>query len=284
MSTLLNIQYTPKQDLQYAAESLSSVIGDSLEAARNMGGRVKALMPSIISGFAGTKEVTSLVDLKDLSREEPAFLKNITKVSFAEVRTLRADVPEGFDGYYLDYVGVLSDCAKELEQLTTDVLKPYAIFLGQLVSARDVKRLVDDRAHQYKKSERERKDGYKAIARYFTTVKADNSKLIGDVIQRNGDWTGVFTQLNKATASINAVDRDVLKDLVSQAEDYLEVLHGMLKDDKLQGITPESSKALAAGAYEVAQHIEYYSVVYYRILGFTNALAGTVERVNKVFG
>lgn len=284
MKNVLDIEYTPIQELQYASESISSFASGTLSAAVAMTGRVKSLMPSIISGFKGAQEFSELTNLKDLSKEEQLFLKSISKVSFAEVRALRADVPEGFSGDFFAYAKTLQACATPLSRLAPEVLNPYTVFLGQLVSTRNVAILNDDKDHVYKAMEAHRKEGYAHIAKFFTKKKPESTARISEVIARNDDWKHLFASLKAATDAINSVDRQLLKQLMAQAEDYLNILQDMLKSGKLDGLTPETSKALANGAFQVASQVEYYSVIYFRILGLTSAVRTTMARVTTIFG
>ncbi len=284
MNSVLDTKFTPMQELHYAAESVNTFVAGTLGAAVQMTGRVKLLMPAIMTGFAGSKDVGELQNLKDLSKEEQLFLKTISKVSFAEVRALRADVPENFHGNFLEYANELKTHALTLSRLAPDVLTPYNVFLGQLVSSRNAALLVDDKASVYKAMEASRKEGYKHIEKFFSNKKFESTSRIGEVINRNNDWKELFAVLKAATDTINSVDRQLLTQLITQAEDYLEIIQDMLKNKKLEGITPETSKALANGAYQVASQIEYYTVIYFRIMGLTTAVRDTIARVNTVYG
>ena len=284
MKKILENEYTPIEHLAMANESISTFVAGAVDVATAMAGRVKGLMPSIITGFKGASELADLEKLADLSKDEQAFLKIIGKVSFAEIRAIRADLPEGFTGDLEAYSKTLQVCANSLARLAPDVLHPYTVFLGQLVSTKNVSVFTDDKAHIYNAMEAQRKAGYANIAKFFPKRKLAENSRIGEVLSRNEDWKHLFISLKSATDTINAVDRQLLKQLMAQSEDYLNILQDMLKKGSLAGITPETSKALANGAFQVASQVEYYTVVYYRVLGLTASVRAMMDRLIRIYG
>lgn len=274
----------PVAELRYAAESISSFAANGVAAVGQMAGRLRELIPSIISNFSSSKTVGELPNLKPLSQEQQRFLALLDKASFAEVRQLRADVPEGFCGNFLAYATALADVASQLTNLAAEVLTPYTVFLAQLMGTSNLALLTQDRQHVYVGMTKEREDGEKALGTFFKTGRKEATQRIGEVMARNGDWSPLFEQLRKASDAINAVNRAQLTQLIDQAEDYLGVLHEQLAQGKMAHVTPETSKALAEGAFQVASHIEFYSLVHFRVLVLTEAVKATVERVNKILG
>lgn len=280
----LDFSLPPVAELRYASESMSSYASDAIGAVSKVAGRLRELMPTIKNNFAASQEVGQIEDLKLFTKDEQKFLKILEHASFAEVRQLRADTPEGFVGSFPAYAGVLHSAANNLTNLAAEVLNPYTVFLGQLISSRDAALATDDKKNVYLKMKKEREDGYSAIAHFFPAKNAQGNQRIGQVIGRNGDWPTVFKLMGEAVEKINAVNREQLAQLIALAEDYLGIIHDMLVQGKLDGVTPETSRALADGAYQVASQIEYYALVHFKTLAFTNAVKGTVERVNDILG
>jgi hypothetical protein len=275
---------TPVAELRVAAESISSFTQNGVAALGQVAGKLQSFLGSIASNFASVKTVGEIQDLKGLAAEEQKFLQLIEHASYAEVRQFRANVPEGFSGDMLNYANALAYSAGQLTNVASEVLQPYTVFLAQLMGTANAGQLTQDRKSVYLRMNKEREAAEKAIGAFFKTGRKEAELRVGDVVARNADFAPLFQQLRKAQDAINAVDRVQLSQLVAQAEDYLNVLCGMLESGKLANITAETSRALADGAYEVASHLEYYASIHFRVLVLTQAVKDTVERVNKILG
>lgn len=284
MKNVLDFSQPPLEELRYASESISTFASDSVGVISKMAGRLGELLPGIVSNFATSKQVGELANLKHLSSEEQKFLSVIQTASYAELRQLRADTPEGFVGDFLQYATRLHQVAGQLTNLSSQVLHPFTVFLGQLISSRNAGQGSDDRKAVYLQMSKERERGYELMGEFFPKMKAKKSDLIGDVAKRNGDWAETFQELKGAVDAINAVDRQQLTQLIAQAEDYLNIVHDMIAKGQLDGVTAATSRALAEGAFQIASQIEYYTVVHFRTLSLSNAVKGTVERVNRILG
>jgi hypothetical protein len=281
---VLDFQETPVQELHYASESITSFASSGVALIGEMAARLKELLPSISMGLAGSKDVNELKDIKGLAAEEQQFLANIAKVSYAEVREFRADIPEGFAGNLKDYAYVLAIAADKLTTFPSTVLNPYVLFLAQLMSSKNAAIATDDKHSVHESLMSERKAGNDHIAQYFKLGRMEAEAKIGQVIGNNGEWKDLFIHLRQATEYINSINREEITHLLSLAVDYLNVIHQNLVEGKLENVSPEASKALADGAFQIASHIEHLALIHYRVLALTHAVKGTVERVNKILG
>lgn len=267
-------------ELSIAAESIASFAASGVAAVGEVAGKLTAFLPDMIRQFAQSKEVGKIEDVKNLSNEEQAFLKHLETASFAEVRLFRADLPEGFVGNLLAYSQDLASYAETLSNLSSQVLLPYTVFLAQLMSSPDPSKILDDHQAVYSVMASKRQAGYDALGAYFKGTQS--STRIGDVMSRNSDFKPLFENIKKAVDAVNAVNRAELSQLITQAEDYLQVLYNQMHEGKMQSISPEASRALADGAYQVAAQVEYYSLIHFKVLALSQSVKATVLRVNEI--
>ncbi len=280
---VLAISRTPMEELHYAAESISSFTAVAQGAIANMSSRLHQLMPNIITGLAGVQDISQLPAVVALPSDQRRFLELVKKVSFAEVRSLRAYVPEGFSGSLVDYSLTLKQAAEFVSPLQAQLLHPFNVLLGVLLSSSDARRLTDDKALFYGRLQTEREHRIAQIGGFFHGGK-ESHRPISEVMSRNGDWETLLDQSRQATAMINSVDRALLSQSVKQADETLKLIAQLLEQGKLQHVTPETSRALSEGALQVAQQLEFYSVVHYRILGLNSCVQDTTALVAKVLG
>jgi hypothetical protein len=54
-----------------------------------------------------------------------------------------------------------------------------------------------------------------------------------------------------------------------------------IQKNEIEHVSPEVTQNLAFGAYEVAREIEFFSVVYYKVLALTTSVDATTVKVNN---
>lgn len=275
---------SPVVELGYASESIADFAHAGLSAIGEASQKLLSKISGIAQSFSETKQVGELADIKNLGAPEQQFLSLVESHSFAEIRQLRAHVPEGFNGNYLEYSAELARITSQLVNVGASVLQPYTVFLASLMGTSDLSKLANDNKHITQALDSQRKADEKALSAFFKTGRKDAELTIGEVMHRNADWPAVLINLKKSVDAVNQVDRKQLAQLIAQAKDYLDIIHQRLATGKMNKITAQTAQALADGAYQVASQLEFYSIVHFRTLVFSQAVKDTVVRVNSILG
>lgn len=277
----LTYTLTPEEKLRYASESLNDAITKGFSTLSEAATKLKGIMPGIIQGFSATKEAVVLPDIVPLDKYQKAFLSEIESVPYTELRELRAFVPEGVSVTYLEYLKTLVPVTTYLKDIQRDVTSPYLFLLAQMVS--DVNANISTKSEQatYEKLKSVRDEAYASLAKLYEKNSYKAVTKVGSVVERNADWKDVFTQLKSCVINVESVNRESIARQVKQCTDYLEIIYQNLSKDNAKSTSQEAAQNLAAGAYEVAQQLQFFSTTYYRVLALNGSVKNTIEHIQK---
>ena len=272
---------TPEEKLRYANESFNDAITKGFSTLTEAAAKLKGLMPGIIQGFSATKEAVVLPDIVPLDKYQKAFLSEIENVPYTELRELRAFVPEGVSVSYLEYLKTLVPVTTYLKDIQRDVTSPYLFLLAQMVS--DVNANISTKSEQvtYEKLKSVREEAYDSLAKLYEKNSYKAITKVGAVVERNADWKDVFMQLKSCVINVESVNRESIARQVKQCTDYLEIIYQNLSKDNAKSTSQEAAQNLAAGAYEVAQQLQFFSTTYYRVLALNGSVKNTIEHIQK---
>lgn len=243
---------------------------------------VKKTFPMILDNFKGLLSFATPIEAAiALTPEARSFMNNVVrKHSYMDVAPMSAWVPEGFSGTYLDYLPSLEAQVTHAESIVNGTLGPFTGFLAKVLTNYD-----DQIATQAV--------SYTGLNKLREALEADNAKhyrkgstkaqvAVGDVVKRNADWETVLHTTDQLSMRMNKIDRKALTKKLDEATDLLDRLIKQIKNNKMDHLTPEVVTTLSNGAYQVAKEVEFYSIVYYRVLAFTDAVSKTVKNTQSI--
>lgn len=273
---------TPKEDLQYASESISESIKLGLDSLAHFSGRLKELLPDLVHAFKGTPRTEGLPALPPLKGDAKRFVELVSKHSFLEMREIKAFVPQGLNAPFTQYLTGLEAAATRCEMMTGEILTPYVTFLAQLTALPEAARGSDDRSQYSLALRTAREDIYNEVKACFAPGSSDGRARLATVVERVADFAPVLQRTHDLVNRFEAIKRAKVDELVKQAETYLDIIHDRVQKGQLTEITPEVCKALADGAFEVACDVEFFAIAYFWVLGLKGSLENTMEEVTRV--
>ena len=280
--SIIKEAFTPHEELTFALESLTSVMSAALDGVASIPDKLTETFPHLLRGFSGNEDLSKLPVIIPTTKEEAKFLEHTKKISYLEMRELKAYVPEGLAVTYLSYLTALKPVVAHLRRIVPDVLDPYAIFLATLVSNKNSALATGNSGFDHTTLAEKRHAAYGVISECFSDTNHVSETKIGSVVERNSDWVAVFNEIKNLVTEIKSVNRNTVMLLIDQCEDYLEIIYQNLKDHKLDAMTAEVALTLSQGAMSVACECEHFSVVYYRLLALEATIGATVNKVNSV--
>ena len=243
---------------------------------------LKRMMPDIRTHFSNFVARFSATDKPiPLTRDQRMFIQLLEKHNYADLAPLGVTVPEGLSVDYLAFAHILkqaSDHAVKVQQL----LATYTTYLAMLVTNEFQRFETKNSVQVYQGMATEGEQILKEMGACFKPGSHETKASYGDVIARNKDWELVFGEADSLSKQMNSVDRTALNKKVKEAAELMDKVIQMLKDGKMESSAHEVAQELSEGAYQIAQELEYFSVVYYRVLGFVTAVNATVAKVREV--
>ena len=253
----------------FAATDLTALITDSLPILANdikeYFNRFVPNQPGVIIEFSESK-----------------FIKDVNKHIYTDISPLTAYVPEGLNVTYLKYAEKLLPAAIHASKVLDDVMSHYTIFLAGLINNKDSKLNTISFNKIHEKLTSERNELNSELGKCFKNNSVKAEVTLGDVVDRNSDWKYVIDTTNELMKLINSVNRNTLNKKIKESVTYLDIILDKIERKEMNNTSPEVVDNLSTGAYQVASELEFFSIVYYRILTYVNCVNNTVEHFNKV--
>jgi hypothetical protein len=251
-------------------------------ATLDVNAMLKNIFPEIKKHFF---EFTSRFSANDapipLSRDERAFVRLLEKHNYVDIAPLGVYVPEGLNVDYVSFAQALKRGAEHAAKVQ-DLLNKYTVYLAMLVTNEFQRFETQNSAAVYKGLQEEREEILREIGGCFKQGSHETKRKYDEVVKRNADWPIVFGEIETLGKLTNSVNRNVLNTKVKEATALMEKVINMLREGKMEGSAPEVAQELSDGAYQIASELEFFSVMYYRVLAFVTAVNATTDKVTEV--
>lgn len=248
-------------------------------AVTDLSGLASRIVPSVLSGLSAFKGMFTQTPAVGLAGEKN-FLSAIAKRTYPTLMPLTAFVPEGLKTTYLDYAIPLTVSATHARGCVS-VIDEFAVFLSMLVSNKEAVLETSSRKRYFAELMLQREKVNKDVQACFGTGTRTDSK-VEEVIRRNGDWKTVFDMATDLSRQINLIERSHLNKKVDECVDLIERIQRQITEGHFEKVSPEVLLDLSDGAFQVASELEFYSVTYYRVQAFEQAITRTMAHVQKV--
>jgi hypothetical protein len=250
----------------------------------DLNGLLKNTVPAIAEGFGALVGRFAPTDPAiPLTSKQADFIKEINKHPYLSVRAIGAYVPEGLEATYLHYIAALAPAAEFAAVDAGKQLADFLAYLSALVTNTDQKLSTVSFKRQVDAMDKKRTSLNKAMGACFRVGSTRTDRSIGDVVDRNSDWTKVF-QLNDALGKqLNSVDRKALNKKISECVEMLGIITKKVERGEMNGVSGAVVSNLADMAYSCAQDMEFYAAVYYKAMALSESLNRTMKHFHEVF-
>lgn len=243
---------------------------------------LKKVMPDIKSHFSNFVARFSANDKPiPLSRDQRNFIKLVEKHNFVDISPLAVVVPEGFDADFVVLGNVLHQAADHALKVR-DLLNTYTTYLAMLITNEFQRFETKNSVQVYQGMQTERDQVLKELGALFKPGSHETKRQYGQVVTRNKDWEIVFGEVDALSKQMNSVDRTALNHKVKEAGQLMDKVISMLKDGKLESSAPEVAQELAEGAFQIASELEFFSVIYYRVMAYVTSVNTSVDKITEI--
>lgn len=266
-------------------EEMGKIHNFIAQEAISMSGITRALkdfMPGMRDSFSryarGFSQHEPSIELKG---DDRTFARMILAQQYLNIAPIAAYVPQGLNVHYVDYLDILLEGVKHVQDNTMRVMNDYSVFLAQIITNREMKFSVESHEAQYKKMEVERKALISRMSDCFLKGSVRTDVTYGDVVERNGDWPEVINKSNIAMKSINLINRTALHKKADECDKYLQTIIKMISDGKFEGAGPEVTTNLSNGAYQAACELEFFTVIFFKLTVLATAISDTMKATTE---
>lgn len=246
----------------------------------DLSGLVQRVFPSILDGISSFKGYFTPAPAMAITSDQKSFLKQLDGRPYAALMSVGAFVPEGMKSTYLEYAAVLHPAVQHAQK-ATKVIDDFATFLAMIMTNKASLHETGTKKKFYAELQEERLKLAKDIQSCFNNSTKTDVR-IEDVVKRNSDWENVFKVSDELTKEVNKIERTHLNKKVDECTEMLDRIGKQIHAGHFDKVSPAVILDLSDGAYQVASELEFYSIVYYRVLAFSQAVTRTVKHVEKV--
>jgi len=243
----------------------------------------KSFMSHITDTFKFAGSAADLPDIKELPQDQRNFIKVLDGVPYASMTRVRAYTPQGLVGMYLPYAHALLKMSAHVKMVEKTVIDPYIFFMSQVVSDPKVAESARDDASMFTRHTHEREALYKEISHYFAKGCTKSESTIGEVISRHGDWPAVFKTIHQLICDVQSVNRANLKSKISQGVDLANVIASQYGREDSKHLSKQTAHKLGDYTFYVAQELQMYSDVHFRILALQGAVQNTMQSISEIY-
>ena len=261
-------------------ETLTDIdsVTDNNVATEGVSELLVKVMPGINNGFKtilNTIKPTSIIEVLFEYSLEVA----LGKVNYVSLSKLDLPVPEGLQVKYLTYLEALESSTRRLVDLPKN-LEDFTRYVAGILTNHDSRVSTVSQDNLFRELDSNRGVAYAAISSCFnggTRAKRKYSELV----DRNADWPVVESKVKAVVKELNQYDRSDLIDKAKHLHSLLQKVEQTSKRGGFDLANPNVLKTLAEGAFQLASELEYLSVLYYRVLGLTKAVAEDIKLIKK---
>lgn len=252
------------------AVGLSQMFNAGLAKLPSFLGNFRSFLTHTMNPFA--PEYVTLNDSK--------LRRRLDESDYVTLSPLRVVVPEGFKGYWLDYLALMTESAKPLVSMQSSLLKPFEMWIAAALNAPDsLKSLAAPHSlNGFKAPDIDRLS--KLHAGFFSG--SQSTSTYGKVFKRNADVPVLTRDLNELTARFAAIPR---KEIIKQVESIVDLLSQLLEnakaDPETYRISGPNLKLIADMTYYVAREVEYYAIYGYQLNDFSRAVNDSYKALEK---
>lgn len=277
MRPKFQIQHDPMRELDRLRNNVS------MEAI-NFAGIKSALadfLPSVKENFERFSHQFTQRDLPiTLKANEREFIKLLNTKQYLDMSSYAVFVPEGLAVPYSTYIEVLKDAIDHCFHTTEKSLNEFSTFLAQIITNRELKYYTAPLKPKHDAMEKARTQLVTRLNNCFNQTNATTSTY-ADVVGRNAEWSNIFSLLSVMSDTINKISHTALHKKSEECNMLLSTIINQIRKGDYTDAGPEVTNNLAAGAYQVACEIEFFSSVYYRMMTFNTAIGDTVKKVTE---
>ena len=257
---------------------IDSLTDDSVVATEGVSDLLVKVMPGINNGFKtilNTIKPTSFIEVLFEDSLEAA----LGKVNYVSLSRLDLPVPEGLQVKYLTYLETLESSTRRLADLPKN-LEDFTRYVAGILTNHDSRVSTVSQDNLFRELDSSRGVAYAAISSCFSGGTRAKRKY-SELVDRNADWPVVESKVKAVAKELNQYDRTDLIDKAKHLHSLLQKVEQTSKRGGFDLANPNVLKTLAEGAFQLASELEYLSVLYYRVLGLTKAVAEDIKLIKK---
>lgn len=210
------------------------------------------------------------------------FMRVVEQRPYTDTIQFRAEVPEGMNVTYLEYLEVLIPAQLRANQILTDVISPFSKFVAKMISDEMFRNQTIHQIKEFHNLEGEYNKIVKGFAKCFGKNDYRANAAFGEVVRRTGDWQTVFAQTGVLRQYYQEFPNKKLTAELNSLYEMLDKLIEQIKVDGYAQVVKEVTQLLSLGMYSIAREVEMAALTTFRSKVFIEAINTTIKNIEKL--
>lgn len=265
-------------------ESTMRVIALESSVLSNVASTIKNFFPDLVHNFRNSFASSSNIDnsevnLTQYSKLEKELIEYLKKHNYISIMDTMVTVPEGFNAELLAAVTVIDNAVDLITQLVNKDVANFRVYVSTFITNKDTKISLNELTATYNHSKANIKLINDSFAGLYKTNSFDTKKPLKELVSRNTDIERVFHQLAGTKKKLSQIDIPAIKAQMEDIASLLDTVIKMVKENKVESVSPEAINNLAEGTQTMALIAETISATYFRSLGIVTAIERLPEEL-----
>lgn len=204
----------------------------------------------------------------------------LKRVHFSDLAPEIVNIPERFNGEYVEYLRTLTAVSKEAVPEVIQLLNNIKMAISGFINEYSEDGVMAVYGKSYSEaSEKLIAKQKEKVTKFFPTNKANSAARVKEVIRKNGDIETLFNEVKHLESAIN---HDKLNEINKIAMEVSEMVDTLIEQNSKSGILLKNDKAkrdLVEMIHVGATGVEFVSYLYANTVYFYKALKSLSDKV-----
>jgi len=239
------------------------------------------VLPKLVSQFKSLKEgFVTAFSFISFSKEKRV-LNNLKNLNYVNLSQSLVTTPEGFKGYFLDYLQTLEKIQTLAYKEAHEFIKEYQMVLSSFITNKDDQISSTDLSFFYNRVEQRTLESNGEIAKFFNSPNKVSRSKLQSVLARISDLETISQVVNSIEKKHNIDDLKSIELSLNKIIALLDIIIEQMKKQDTSKVSRQAALNLSQGAYNLARYIEFISLLHFRISVILKVINDLFDFLNK---
>jgi hypothetical protein len=222
------------------------------------------ILPKLVHEFKSLKEglVTPILSL--FISKERKVLAHLQNLNYVNLSQSLVSVPEGFKGFFLDYLKLLEKIQVQAYKDANEFIKEYHIVLSSFITNKDDQISSKDLSFFYNRVEQRTLENSDEISKFFNAPNKVSRAKLESVLARISDLEAISQVVKQIESRHNLEDLKTIEISLNKIIAMLDIIIEQMKKEDTTKVSRQAALNLSQGAYNLARYIEFISLLHFR--------------------
>ena len=219
---------------------------------------------------------------KQLLTERSVVIRSSKELPFLTFSNRYVTVPENFNGNFLEYGETLAACIKEVMPMQKNFLQEYNRSLSMFLTNKDDRTTISaNHTDIYKAANAKRVAVEAMISKFYGSYTGRSRVEIKNIMKRMSELDEIILTVGKIGELTKPSLVYEMNDSLKECTAKLNLIIKRIRENSFSILSPERTRTLSEGTFEIAKFCEMVSILYFQTLTYCTTAERLVEHVKN---